>query len=113
MAKKRVLDFNPITGETVFFEYNDHESKVTLTHEQDVTPIINKNKRIAGKQDWRKAARKDDLVKYASVPNTIIIKWKQELGVDLFNPDHRKKVFKLLNSPEYSYLKVTDMYADS
>lgn len=113
MAEKRVLDYNPITGETVFFEYDHLESKVTLTHEQDVSPIIERNKALHGHQDWKKAARKDDLVKYASVPNTVIIKWKQELGVDLFNPDDRKKVFKLLNSPEYAYLKVTDMYADS
>lgn len=107
---KRILDYNPITGETVFFEYDHQESKVTLTHEQDVTPVIEANKKAFGTEDWRKRARNDDLVKYASIPNTVIIKWKQELGVDLFNPGDRKKIFSLINSPEYRYLKTTDMY---
>lgn len=107
---RRVLDFNPITKESVYFEYDHATDNIVITHEQDTSEFIDHNKRLLAKNDWKKKVRKDEMVKYASVPNIVCLKWKQELGVDIFDKDHRKKVFALLNSPEYSYLKTTDMH---
>jgi hypothetical protein len=35
----------------------------------------------------------------------IVEKWQNELGVDVFNPDHKEAVRRLLNSSEYLYLR--------
>jgi hypothetical protein len=37
----------------------------------------------------------------------VIVKWKQEHGVDFYNPADKKKVCELLNHPDYRLLKTT------
>lgn len=100
-----ILDYNPLTGERVLFDYEASADRMILKHEQDVDTILELNKVQAMDTDQQRKQIKKDLVRYARIPNTVIIKWKQELGVDLFNPNHKAKVFQLLNDPEWKYLK--------
>ena len=74
-----------------------------------MTRIIDGNKRLQNAPEYTRKGMKKDMLHYASIPNALIIKWKQELGVDVFDRGHRKKVFQLLNSPEYKYLKTTEL----
>jgi hypothetical protein len=104
---KEVLDFNPLTGETTRFE-SDGE-KFRIVQYQDISPILDGNKRLAADESHSRKGIKNDMWHYATIPNTVALKWKQEKGVDIFNPEHRKKMFKLLNDPEYSYLKTTTL----
>ena len=107
---KRLLDRNPITGEEVYHEYNASAHTTTITHEQDVQPLIDRNIMSANDDDKTKHGIKNDWWKYASIPNIIAMKWKQEKGVDIFNRDHQKAMFKLLNDPEYKFLKATSKH---
>lgn len=50
---------------------------------------------------------KRDMWHYAQIPPVVMMKWKNELGVDLFNKDHLPAVLKLLNT-DYKYLKTTN-----
>lgn len=104
---KRLLDFNPLTGESVFMQTDNDQMRIV--HEQDVTSIIDGNKRLANDPQITRDGIKNDMLLYASIPNTLIVKWKQELGLDVFNKAHRNRLFKLLNSPEYKYLKTTTL----
>jgi hypothetical protein len=102
---KRLLDYDPINGVSCWFEYrNDH---VVLTHTQDISQVLEANKRSANDDDKTKQGIKQDWWKYASVPAVVEIEWLQKYGVSLDNPDHKKKVFELLNHPDYRYLKST------
>jgi hypothetical protein len=47
-------------------------------------------------REWKRAA---------SIPMAVIEKWKSELGVDFFNPNDRPRVYALLDSHEYLYLR--------
>jgi hypothetical protein len=47
-------------------------------------------------REWRRAA---------SIPLIVAESWKANLGVDIFNPDHTKKVNELLNSSEWMFLR--------
>jgi hypothetical protein len=104
------LDYNPLTGESCYMHFSGDSFRII--NEQNVTPIIDANKRLANNESLTRKGIKKDLLHYACVPNIVILKWKQELGVDLFNRAHRKKVFSLLNSPEYKYLKTTTITHD-
>lgn len=104
---KRLLDYDPINGVSCFFEYNDADQKVVLTHEQDVSSVLDANKRDANDDDKTKRGWKNDWWKYATVPTIVEIEWRQKYGVELGNPDHSARVFKLLNHPDYRYLKST------
>ena len=85
----------------------EHETEGTAIHyRQDIEPTI----------DYCAALRKDgltdsgikrDLWQYAHIPPVVIMKLKNEYGVDVFNRNHYPKLFKLLNT-EFQYLKTTD-----
>lgn len=104
---RMLIDRDPLTGESVWYEFNHADQSATITHEQNVSRIIENNKCDILDEDRTKEGMKRDWWHYARVPNTVIIEWKQKLGVDFWNMNDRPKVFKLLNSPDYAYLKTT------
>lgn len=104
---RRLIDRNPITGESVWYQYNAAEEQATITHEQDIAALLDANKAAANDEEKTRRGIKNDWWKYATIPNVVQIEWKQKFGVDVFNRDHQKAVFKLLNSPDYRYLKTT------
>lgn len=109
---KRLIDRDPITGEAVWYEYRHSDDSAVITHTQDVEQILDRNIISANDDDKTKRGIKKDFWKYAEIPNIVYVKWLIEKGVDIFNPGHRKEMFKLLNSPEYRYLKTTSKYHD-
>lgn len=104
---KRIVDYDPVGGMTTTFDY-DHATDVTIVGSyQDVGPLLELNRAMAKNNDYTKQGIKNGWWKYASIPNILIEKWKNEEGVDVFNKDHEKAVYKKLNDPEYQYLKTT------
>jgi hypothetical protein len=104
---RMLIDTDPLTGESVWYEFDRATEQAVITHEQPVSNIIDNN--VADTNDtWRtQEGIKRDWWHYARVPNTVIIEWKQKYGVDFYNPADKKKVFQLLNSPDYKLLKTT------
>jgi hypothetical protein len=104
---RMLIDKDPFTGESVWYDFDHGSLRATITHEQPVARIIDNNIADANDTERTAAGIKRDWWHYARVPNTVIVDWKQKHGVDFYNPDHRKRVFQLLNSPDYRYLKTT------
>lgn len=104
---KRLLDYDPIHGVACYWQYNHADETVTLTHEQDVSRILDANREQANDDDKTRRGIKNDWWKYATVPAIVEIEWRNKYGVELDNPEHRRKVFDLLNHPDYKYLKTT------
>ncbi len=104
---KRILDYDPQTAITTWFDYDPSTDETHIGREQDVSLILDINKAITNDEDISKAGIKSGWWHYAQVPNIIIEKWLNEYGVDFYNKDHSKAVFKLLNDPQYRYLKTT------
>lgn len=102
---RRLLDFDPLTKEAVYFEMKDNE--ILLHHEQDMTGIIEANKMMANDNDYSRSGIKRDWWHYARIPNNVAFKWLKEDGISIFKKEDRKRVFDKLNDPEYKYLKVT------
>ena len=104
---RRLLDYDPLTGVSCYMEVDHAKNHLSLTHEQDVSHILDKNKAAANDDDKTKRGIKQDWWKYASVPAIVEIEWLNKFGVDLGNPHHKKRVFQLLNHPDYRFLKTT------
>jgi hypothetical protein len=102
---KRLLDYDPFTGLMTFHDYDETEDKTFISYEQDVEPILERNKRAQNEA----TGRMGDMVHVASIPSSIQLKWLIEHGVDITNKDHMPRVARLLNSSEYRYLKVRDI----
>ena len=92
---------------TTTFDYDESTDTTYIGREQDVSLILDANKVLANEPEVTKRGIKDGWWHYATIPNIIIEKWLNEKGVDVYNKDHQKEVFKLLNQPEYRYLKTT------
>lgn len=82
---------------------DDGDGSLIVHREADVEPLLEANKALSTLNDGYSPSR--ELRRAASIPMVIIEKWKNELGVDVFNPDHREAVRRLLNSSEYLYLR--------
>lgn len=102
---KRLLDYDPLTGMKTYHHYDDTEDKTFVSYEQDVEPIIDRNKAAANDA----TGPMGDMVHVASIPSSIQLKWLVEHGVDITNKDHMPKVKRLLNDPEWRYLKVRNI----
>lgn len=97
---KRLLDVDPLTGLTTFHEYDATTDTTVLSYEQDAQPVLD-----ACKRDNNHADKKlGEMAHVALIPASVQLKWYAELGVDMFNPDHKGRVRQLLDG-EFKYLK--------
>lgn len=81
----------------------DGDGSLIVHRLADVEPILELNKALATSGDGYTPSR--ELRRAASIPMAVIEKWRNELGVDIFNPDHMPAVRRLLNSNEYAFLR--------
>lgn len=93
------------------FDWNETEGTFTIGHTQDCTAVLDNNKRHILEGDSRKEI-KNGWLRYASIPNIVILKWKREHGVDFFDPNDWPRVMGLINSREFRYLKATELNHD-
>ncbi|TFH50927.1 MAG: hypothetical protein E4H01_01190 [Lysobacterales bacterium] len=104
---KRVVEYDPFTGMTTTFDYDHSTDTTTVGLEQDVSLLLDVNKVLQNDANYSKDGIKRDWWHYASIPSIIIEKWLNEDGVNVFDKDHTKAVYKKLNDPAYRYLKTT------
>lgn len=104
---ERILDINPLTGMAVTFQYDHANEQFIIAHRQDATPVIEDNKWKLLDLDAHKREAKNDWAHYAKIPEIVIMEWRQKFGVDFYDPNHWTRVLKLLEDPEYKYLKRT------
>ena len=103
---KRLLSYDPVTKMRTWHDYDHASRKSYIIEQQDVESFLEKNKREQSlginnnnKQDYKKIA---------SIPNNVIIKLKQEHGIDVFCKDDLPKLERLLMSNEFKYLRTCD-----
>jgi hypothetical protein len=103
---KTELSYDPESGLRV--EYEDTPEGCLLHYSQDAEPILelNKAKQSAGRAYY---ARDPDMWKVASIPIGVQMKWLIEYGIDIYNEDHWPGVRRLLNDPEWRYLKTAEI----
>jgi len=104
---KRLLSYDPLTGLMTWHSYDEQTDQTVISYSADSEPIIEKNKALANDSDYSKDGIKDNFWHYATIPVEVMMDWLINFGVDVYNPDHSRKVSNLLNDPEYQYLKVT------
>lgn len=110
---KRLLDYDANTGIQTWHDYDHHTKETVIAEVQDVAPVLEANKvarnqgngGAKGLNEVAQRGIKNNWWHAASVPNSVILKWKKELGVDIYNKDHLPAVKKLLNDRDWAYLR--------
>jgi hypothetical protein len=98
---KRLLDHDTETGLKTWHIFDPVTEETALEYEQDVEPILDANKAAANEA----SGPMGDMVHVASIPVSVQLRWFVEKGVDVLNPDHKQAVARLLDDPEWRYLK--------
>lgn len=110
---RRLLDFDRETGVATYHTYDHHEKTSTIETVQDVAPILEHNRKrmshdtggALGLSSRSKKQIKAGWWHVASIPIGVQYKWLNDFGVDIHNKDHAPAVKKLLNDPDWSYLR--------
>ena len=104
---RELLSYDPTTGMSIYFDYNELTDETTLEYEQDVEPMIERNKALQNDPEYSKQGIKDEMWHYASIPVGLQMKWLVEEGLDVYDDNAWPQISKKLNDPEYRYLKTT------
>jgi len=104
---KQIIDVDPLTRTTTYHHYDPMTDVTTIEEVQDVEPFLERNKRLQNDTDYSKQGIKNEWWHIASIPNTVQTKWLREHGIDVYNRDHWPRVKRLLEDPDYRYLKTT------
>jgi hypothetical protein len=107
---ERLIDRDPYTGLETYHDYDPATDSMHIIHRAEATPILEANKALANDREYTRKGFKNEFVKYASIPAGVQMDWLINRGVDVYNKEHSKKVWELVNLPEYKYLKTTDIY---
>lgn len=103
---KKILDRNNFTGETTYHHYDHATGKTWIETVQDtkvINNILDANKSVAN-SGYNNT--KGDFFHFATIPNSVIIKLKDEKGIDINNKDDLKKLEILIQrDPEWKYLR--------
>lgn len=101
---KRLVDYDPVTGIKTYHAYDHDQKQTTIFYEGDVEPALDFNKAIQNSytSEYR---RKRDMWHVAHIPAAVVLKWKTEDGIDVYNPDHLEDVMKKLDDPNWKYLR--------
>jgi len=103
MGGERLFDYDPATGVRTWFSSSDEDGGTwKFRREQDVSPILDANKE-AQTDSWDK---RSEMWHAAHIPTLVMYEWATKHGVEMWNPEHKDGVKRLLNDPEYRYLRV-------
>ncbi len=86
------------------FHYHEPTGEFAIEHIENIQPLLDQNKKLQQEDH----SIRDEFRLSARIPMTVVYEWKNLFGVDVFNKNHNKAVKKLLNSPDYRYLKTTN-----
>lgn len=70
---------------------------------QDVDAILDRNKAMAAENDGWSPGR--TLRRVASIPLTLLMKWRTEEGWDPFDRENADRLARKLNDPDYRWLR--------
>lgn len=104
MSDWELLDACEHTGLRKFMRYEEETDEVQIDYRQDVAPLIDKNK--ASQVDG--FDKRSEFWHAAHIPTIVMYQWITKHGVNAWNPAHRDGVKRLLNDPEYRYLRVNN-----
>lgn len=100
-----LIDHDPHTGLRKYMNYDEATDAIQISYAQDraaQNTVLDRNKSAQSDQ-WD---RRSDFWHAAHIPVGVMYEWKVKHGVDAWDPAHKPGVMRLLNDPDYRYLRV-------
>lgn len=103
----RLLEIKP-DGTEVWFEHDSIEKKNRIHYKHpDLEPVLDYTHALRMASEYTRNGIKREWWHYAHIPNMVILKLRHEYGLDIYNKNHNKRIFEVLNR-DFAYLKVTE-----
>lgn len=103
-----IIDYDPMTGMTMKFDYVPETDTTILSYHQDYDALQAIADRNAEERTEKKSIKGDYLDHYARIPLNVIYEWLFKYGVDYNNRDHQERWMAMLEWPEYKWCKTTE-----
>lgn len=106
---RKLIDYNPLTGESTWFDYEASTDTTKIIEMQDgavVQSILDDAQRLANSNDYTKSGMKRDMWHYARIPMSVLQLMNEKYGVQYKEHVDWPKMFKLLNT-EFTRFKTT------
>jgi len=100
----RFLSRDPVSGAVEHYKYDPDGDRCIIRRSADIEPIIEANKRSANDGIVQNKGR--DMRFAARIPPEVQLLWLQQYGVRAWDKNHKGAVRRLLNDPEWRYLRV-------
>jgi hypothetical protein len=109
MTFSRRLSANPELGTEHWFHADGDKVHIEMRQSGDaVAAILEANKRQRNEFQGYKDKGEHHFHHYATIPWAVMAMWREQYGIDVFNPDHAAGVKRLLNDGEWRYLRTTE-----
>lgn len=101
--RKEVMRYDPITGMTRIHQFDNIDGKHVVSLHQEVEHVLDRNKALANRPGSH--ASQGTFRHVASIPLVVIELWLRKYGIWVYKHEHWPAVKKLLNDPEWRYLR--------
>ncbi len=101
---RRLIWRDPATGVAEYHHYEPLSDRTVIETVQDVAPILERNKALQNADD-RGWSPSGELRRAATIPDVVILKWRNDYGIDVFDRNHWPAVKRLLNDPAWRHLR--------
>lgn len=102
---RMLLDRDPLSGMEQYVHAGD--GRVVIESVQDVEPELDANKRaMTGDAPRTRLFYNDPQMRWVGhVPDVVQLLWRNRYGVEFWNREHWPAVRRLLNDPDWRYLR--------
>ena len=105
----RSLGKDHLTGLETIHHFDEATGETHIEHRQDITGVIDRNKYLHN-TSHQKDGIKESWMHAAVIPEIVQIQWRKEYGIkNICDDEYWPKIKRLLNSPEYKYLKTGNL----
>lgn len=101
-----LLDHDPLTGVTQYFDYDPIKDEFSITSVQDVKPFLDHLQALRNDPEYSKKGMKAEWWHYASIPAVVEIEMRKK-GIDIYDKSATQAIIKEINT-NYPWLKATE-----
>lgn len=99
------FELDPTTGIRTDWKWNESDQQYTLNRSADVEPVLDFTRGISNEVGMNREDMKKGWWLYAKIPPIVIVQMRAK-GINIFDPDHQKRMFAELNE-HYPLLRCT------